>query len=64
MATLLERYLANVVAMSDGAARRLFRWDAWEWERTIARMRSAGLLADDVHIEGVAGPCLALAGPS
>jgi len=64
MATLLERYLANVVAVGEGAARRLFRWDAWEWERTIARMRSAGLLADDVHIEGVAGPCLALAGPS
>ncbi len=60
MATLLERYLASVVAIGEGAARRLFRWDAWEWERTLARMREAGRLAEDVHIDGLAEDCLAL----
>ena len=61
MATLLERYLRSVVAVEETVARRLFRWDLWEWERTLARARERGLLAEDVRIAGVAGACLALA---
>lgn len=64
MTTLLERYLRNVVAIEEDAAKRLFRWDPWEWERTLERMRESGTLAEDVYIEGAKGACLALASPS
>lgn len=61
MATLLETYLGNVVAVQESVARRLFRWDAWDWERTLARMHDAGRLGPDVRVEGADAPVLALA---
>ncbi len=64
MATLLERYLLSVVAVEEAVARRLFRWDGWEWQRTLERLRAAGRLAADVRIAGAKGDCLALATPS
>jgi len=59
-AALLETYLRNVVAVPAAVAQRLFRWDPWEWERTLTRLRDAGRLAEDVAIEGQTEPVLAL----
>ncbi|MHB1295872.1 MAG: AlkZ-related protein [Anaerolineae bacterium] len=64
MATLLERYLQNVVAIPEKQAQRLFRWEPWAWERTVARLEEAGRIRRDVTIEGAVGPCLATADQS
>ncbi len=38
MAYLLLRYLRNVVAVPEGAAQRLFHWEAGEWGRVLERL--------------------------
>lgn len=60
MDALLLRYLRNVVAQTERAARRLFRWDGWEWDRLIERLRERKLIRRDVRVEGLRSPCLAL----
>lgn len=61
MATLLGAFLRNVIAIEESSAARLFRWDPWEWERTLERLAAAGVLAKDVQIEGAKGRVLAMA---
>jgi hypothetical protein len=58
MAYLLLRYLRNVVAVPEGAAQRLFHWEAWEWGRLLDRLAAEGRLQRDVRIAGLRGPCL------
>ncbi|MHB0857347.1 MAG: AlkZ-related protein [Anaerolineae bacterium] len=59
MDTLLRHYLHNVVAVPEKEAQRLFRWEPWEWERTVARLQEAGLIRRNVVIEGISENCLA-----
>jgi hypothetical protein len=59
MATLLVRYLRNVIAVHEASAKRLFRWESWEWDRVVARAESQGLIFRDVRIAGMKGRCLA-----
>ncbi|MBC7240021.1 MAG: hypothetical protein H5T71_07995 [Chloroflexi bacterium] len=42
-------------------ARRLFRWDDWEWGRLMERLSARGLIRRDVRIRGLEGVHLALA---
>jgi hypothetical protein len=58
MAYLLLRYLHNTVALPEAAAQRLFRWDAWEWERLLIRLADEGRLWRDLRIAGARGPHL------
>ena len=44
MATLLLRYLHNVVAQPERAAQRAFRWAPWEWERLLERLTAQGAM--------------------
>ncbi|MFH1086795.1 MAG: hypothetical protein V1772_13665 [Chloroflexota bacterium] len=60
METLLLRYLSSVVAVPAADARRLFRWDDWEWERLLARLGERGIIHTDVDVQGLRGPCLML----
>lgn len=60
METLLERYLRNVIAQTETATRRLFRWDAWEWTRLLERLAEQRRLLRGVRIEGFRGSCLML----
>lgn len=62
MQTLLLRYLRNVIAVPEATARRLFRWEEWEWERVLARAAAQGHILRDVRIEGLRGRCLATTG--
>jgi hypothetical protein len=57
---LLTRYLRNVVVQPEAVAKRLFRWDEWEWDRLVERLIERGLMRRDLRIEGLRGPCLAL----
>lgn len=59
MQTLLLRYLHNVVVQPEGATQRLFRWEAWEWERLLTRLTAKGLLRRGVRVEGMKETCLA-----
>ena len=59
---LLERYLRNVIAQTEAAARRLFRWDDWEWARLLERMAGKGQIRRGVRIQGLRGSCLMLTG--
>jgi len=61
MVALLARYLRNVIAVPEAAARRLFRWETWEWDRVVERAATKGLILHDVRIEGLKGRCLATA---
>ncbi|MBC7256032.1 MAG: hypothetical protein H5T70_01405 [Chloroflexi bacterium] len=61
MDTLLLRYLRNVIAVPEAMARRLFRWDDWEWGRLMERLSARGLIRRDVRIRGLEGVHLALA---
>ncbi|MBN1401529.1 MAG: hypothetical protein JXA74_11870 [Anaerolineae bacterium] len=61
METLLVRYLRNVVAQTQAGVKRVFGWDEWEWERLLDRLTEKGLIRRDLRIEGLRGPCLALA---
>ncbi len=44
METLLLRYLHNTVACPQDAAKRLFRWEPWEWDRLLARLQQRQLV--------------------
>ncbi len=55
---LLLQYLRNVVAQTEAATQRLFRWDDWEWSRALERLEERGLLRRNVRIEGLKGRCL------
>ena len=57
-AALLLRYLHNVVAQTERATQRLFRWDQWEWDRLLARLTRYGLIRRDVRVQGLQAPCL------
>ena len=59
MAALLLRYLHNVVAQTERATQRLFRWDQWEWDRLMARLTERGLIRREVRVKGQKGPYLA-----
>ncbi len=56
MATLLLRHLHNTVAQPEAALRRLFDWEAWEWERLVERLAQAGALVTDLQVEGAREP--------
>ncbi|MCD6520419.1 MAG: hypothetical protein J7M05_10915 [Anaerolineae bacterium] len=60
METLLLRYLQNVIAVPEAQARRLFRWDEWEWSRLMQRLVKRELIVRGTSIEGLRGPCLTL----
>jgi len=60
MEALFLQYLYNVVAEAETRIRRVFRWEAWEWERLMSRLRSRGLI-EEVRIEGMTKDCWALA---
>jgi len=62
MATLLVRYLDNVVVQPEGKVRRIFRWDEWEWGRLLMRLAGQGRIRQGVRVEGLREPCLARAG--
>ena len=62
MATLLLRYLHNVVVQPERAARRLFRWERWEWDPLLTRLAEAGRIRRGVRVEGMSESCLAVAG--
>lgn len=62
MERLLLCYLGNVIAQSQAACRRLFRWDDWEWRRLIERLLNRRAVVDDLRVEGERGAYLALAG--
>jgi len=59
MTTLLARYLRNVIAVPEAVARRLFRWEPWEWDRVVERAATRGLILRGVRVEGLKGRCLA-----
>lgn len=59
MITLLTRYLRNVVAITEASAKRLFRWEPWEWDRVVERAAAQALIRRDVRVEGLKGRCLA-----
>ena len=61
METLLRCYLRNVGVQTEAATRRLFRWDEWEWDRLLTRLTEQNIVLRDVQVEGLRGPCLALA---
>ena len=52
MQRLLLTYLRNVIAQPEGAAKRLFRWDEWEWERLLTRLAERSAIRRDVRVEG------------
>lgn len=58
MEALLLRYLRNVVAQPEAMARRVFRWEPWEWDRLMARLRARRALRE-VAVEGEKTPWLA-----
>ncbi|NLG27538.1 MAG: hypothetical protein GX557_06480 [Chloroflexi bacterium] len=58
METLLMRYLRNVVAVPESAAKRLFDWEPFEWEPLLARLAERGALRRQVEIEGLGADCL------
>ena len=58
MDALLTQYLRNVVAQTEAATRRLFRWDDWEWERLVTRLEEQETLRRNVRIQGLRGNCL------
>jgi hypothetical protein len=60
MEILLLRHLRNVVAESESNLRRLFRWQDWEWQGLVSRLRTQGAL-DDAAIEGSETVLLTLA---
>jgi hypothetical protein len=53
MEALLLRYLRNVVATPEADARKLFGWQAWEWERLVERLAELGALQRHVAIDGL-----------
>jgi hypothetical protein len=59
MATLLTRYLRNVVVQPEAAAQRLFHWDGWEWARLLDRLAQCGAIRRGVKVQGLRGGCLA-----
>lgn len=59
METLLLRYLHNVVVQTEAATRRVFGWDAWDWDRTLERLADAGRIWRGFRVEGLRGGCLA-----
>ncbi len=59
--TLLQQYLRNVIAVEESMAKRLFRWDTWEWEQAIESMIASETLDTSAGIEGTTGRVLALA---
>lgn len=61
MDALLTRYLESVVAQSEAACQRLFRWDDWEWERVVQRLTDRGVIESGVRVEGIRGRCLLIA---
>ncbi|MBC7237112.1 MAG: hypothetical protein H5T69_14825 [Chloroflexi bacterium] len=52
---LLLCYLHNVVAQIESAARRLFGWDEWEWQRLLQRLEDRDLIVRGVRIIGSPG---------
>jgi len=58
--TLVRRYLRDVVAVEEQMARRLFRWDAQEWEDALERMIAEGQIDTTVRVEGLGGRVLTL----
>ena len=58
MDALFEHYVRNVVAVPETMAKRLFRWNDWEWERLMARLAGKGSIQRSVEIEGIRGSCL------
>jgi len=59
MTTLLTRHLRNVVAVPEASAKRLFRWEPWEWDRVVERAATQSLILRDVRVDGIKGRCLA-----
>jgi hypothetical protein len=52
METLLLQHLHNTVAEREAALRRLFGWEGWEMDRTLARLVTAGTIEPDVQVVG------------
>jgi hypothetical protein len=61
METLLVRYLENVIVVPEAAAKRLFRWDEWEWDRLMARVEDKHAVRRGFRVKGLRGACLTLA---
>jgi len=61
MATLLVRYLDNVVVQPEKAAQRLFRWEQWEWGPLLTYLAETGRIRRGVRVKGMSEPCLAVA---
>ena len=66
MENLLFAYLRSVVVVPEAAAKRLFRWEEWEWDRLMPRLEANGTIRRGLRVEGLRGGCLALgdAGPA
>jgi hypothetical protein len=62
MEILLLRHLENVGVASMAAGERLFRWDAWEWERVISRLAQRGAIVCDMEVDGIRKPAVAHSG--
>jgi len=59
MATLVRRYLHNVIVQPERLVQRIFRWDDWEWGRLLMGLSEQGLVRQGVPVEGLREPCLA-----
>ena len=59
MATLLVRYLHNVIVQPERLVQRIFRWDDWEWGRLLMELAERGVIRQGVLVEGLREPCLA-----
>ncbi len=52
---ILTRYLAAVLVATPEQILRLFGWERWRVERSLARLARSGTLAADVHVGGRGG---------
>jgi len=62
MATLVTRYLHNVIVQPERLVQRIFRWGDWEWGRLLMELADRGMIRQGVLVEGLPEPCLAEAG--
>jgi len=59
MATLVARYLHNVIVQPERLVQRIFRWDDWEWGRLLMELAERGVIRQGVLVEGLREPCMA-----
>ena len=59
---ILVRYLRSVVAATPQQVARLFDWQPGDVERLVARLAAQGHVRAEVHIEGLPGEHIVLAG--